>query len=457
MTKQTETAKQKNNDTNNDMLGKIEKGQKYRSSEFDPEFLEVYIKNPFLGVISMEITKLADTGVPTAYMGARNLGNSNYDLTMGYNPDFMRSLTPEERKGVIVHEYYHMIFRHITQRTMADPKYNKLWNIATDLAINSIIGAAGLPKMCLIPGVRPMRLDPKTKKMVDAGDKDMCDFIENAPKLESSDYYLERMKEIIDQRKGKGDSDSDDPTGGLDTMDDHDGWGDIPQEISDILNEKMRELLGKAVRHATNNSNSWGDIPMEIQEQLKRLLGREIDWRSILKQFIGTCRSHERTSTVRKISKRMPYIMPGVKRKTFAKFACFVDQSGSVGDEDICMLFNELEGLAKETEIDVYHFDTQVDEKSHKVWKKSQPFPPACRTRCGGTDFDAVSEFCNRPENKGKWSGVVILTDGYAPTMGAIVGARVLWVITPSGDPKICRPGDLVTQMKADKGKFKAA
>ena len=28
-----------------------------------------------------------------------------------------------------------------------------------------------------------------------------------------------------------------------------------------------------------------------------------------------------------------------------------------------------------------------------------------------------------------------MFTDGYAPKMGAIVGTKVLWVITPSGDP----------------------
>lgn len=447
-------------DTSNEKFdGAKKRGAKYRSSEFDHDFLQVYLENPFLGVVSMEISKIADEGAPTAYMSARPVDN-DYDLTLGYSPDFMRSLPKEERAGVIIHELYHLIFRHITSRVVADDRFNQLWNVATDLAINSIISAEGgkkakIPDFGLLPGRRPTRKDPKTGKMVDAGDKELCDFIAKAPPLQASDFYFEKMKEIIEEQDKNGGGGGG-GGGGLMTLDDHSQWGDLPPEVEELLNERMRDLLEKAIRHADNNSNSWGNIPMEIQEQLRRLVSREIDWRSIIKNFVGRCRSVERVGTLRRINKRAPYLLPGAKRKTHARFACFIDQSGSMGDEDICMLFGELEGLAKETEIDVFHFDTELDEKSHTVWKKSQPFPKAHRTRSGGTDFDAVSNFCNRAENRGKWSGVIILTDGYAPTMGQIVGAKVLWVITPGGTLEACRPGDLACQMKKDKGKFKS-
>ncbi len=455
MTSQTETTQSNKPTTtqNEKFEGKAKRGAVYRSTEFDSDFCKVYMDNAFLGIVTMEISKVADEGAPTAYMGARKM-DKDYDLTLGYNPDFFRSLTSDHRQGVIIHELYHMIFRHITNRTMADTRYNQLWNVATDLAINSIIGRKRLPAFCLMPGVRPTRTDPKTGKVTDAGDKDLCDFIEKAPGLQAADYYFESLKEIINNRKEKEEDGDGDQTGGLSTLDDHSGWGDIPAEIEEQLNDKMRDLLEKAVRHASNTDKSWGDIPHEIQEQLRKLLGREIDWRSIIKNFIGRCRSMERNSSITKMNMRMPWKLPGARRKTHANFACFIDQSGSMSDEDICMLFTELEGLAKETTIDVFHFDTEVDEKSKTTWKKNQPYP-AHRTRCGGTDFNAVAAYCNRPENKGKWSGVIILTDGYADVMGGITGAKVLWVITPSGTTSIVRPGDLVTQMKKDKGKFK--
>ena len=74
----------------------------------------------------------------------------------------------------------------------------------------------------------------------------------------------------------------------------------------------------------------------------------------------------------------------------------------------------------------------------------------------GGTNFDAVAKFVNSPENAGRWSGICILTDGYAPVMGAVRSAKVLWVITPGGTTGITRPGDLIVQLKKDQPQFQS-
>ena len=39
------------------------------------------------------------------------------------------------------------------------------------------------------------------------------------------------------------------------------------------------------------------------------------------------------------------------------------------------------------------------------------------------------------------------MTDGYAPKMGAVVGPKVMWIITETGDISAARPGDLVVKM----------
>ena len=72
------------------------------------------------------------------------------------------------------------------------------------------------------------------------------------------------------------------------------------------------------------------------------------------------------------------------------------------------------------------------------------------RTRCGGTDFDAVRRYVNDPKRRGKYSAVLIMTDGYAPKMGAVVGSKVMWIITETGDTSAARPGDLVVKMGSE-------
>jgi predicted metal-dependent peptidase len=121
-----------------------------------------------------------------------------------------------------------------------------------------------------------------------------------------------------------------------------------------------------------------------------------------------------------------------------------------MSDQEVQKGIGELFSLSREAEIDSINFDTEVDEASFKTWSKSKKHPWV-RTRCGGTDFECVRRFINKPENKKRWTGVVMFTDGYAAGLGQIIGVRVLWLITESGSMDVIRPGDLVVQMKFPK------
>lgn len=407
-------------------------GEIFSIREFEPDFLEVFMHEPFLGSISLEMEKAVDSTCRTAYVGFRR---DTGELRMGYNPYFFRSLTSNERQGVIIHELYHVILLHLLERNVGDKNYAMAWNIGTDLAINSMIGHERLPDSALIPG----RIPSKCK------DQKLLNFIKNVQAGQASEFYFEGVKKLMEE--GKGDSNGGSGISG-DTLDDHDSWGDIPDDVRDEIKDKLRSTLERAVNRADSKA-SWGTVPAEMQGQIRKMLKNEVDWRAVMKQFFGNARSMTRESTVKRISKRAPYLLPGCRRGTIAKFAFFIDQSGSMGDDDVALCFAEVEAACKETEIDVYNFDTEIDEKSHKKWKRGAQFPWG-RTRCGGTDFDAVQRFVNNPKNKGRWSGIVILSDGYAPTMGAIVGAKVLWVITPTGTLEHVRPGDLIVHLQKD-------
>lgn len=422
-----------------------------RTDEFDYDFLELYISDPFLGGVSLDITKIVDQACPTAYVGVRKNG-ARSEVVLGFSPKFVRELSREERKGVFCHELYHVIFGHIFHRSVAKSADQMMWNWATDLAINSIIGANRLPNICLIPGVHPLEKQ-KDGTMKPAENK-YAKFIATAKPLQASDYYYDELKKI---RDSEGDSDESMQVvfDAMGTMDSHDGWNDLDPETAEELRDKMKDLIGRAAGRA-DKSNQWGSVPQHIQELIRKMLSHEVDWRSIIRNFIGRARSVDRATTIRRINKRMPYVFPGCRRPMIANFACFMDQSGSMSDEDIALLFGELGSLANLTKLDVYHFDTEIDENSHKIWKKGDANPQCLRTRCGGTDFQSVANFLNDPKNKNKWSGAIILTDGYAPTMGTVSGCKILWVITPGGSTDALRHGDLVCRMTVDSGKFKS-
>jgi predicted metal-dependent peptidase len=402
---------------------------------FDRDFIELMQEEPFLGGMSMHIPKVADWKVDTAYVCVDKQGN----IRMGYNPDFMRSLPGKERRGVLMHELFHIAFMHIAERSVADRKRSRLWNVATDLAINSVIGGDKLPEFCLMPGRAPKTDDSK-----------LAALIKSFPKLESADWYMARLEEYVQEngkQNGEGEYTLEIGNEDGETLDGHGGWGDVPEELRDVMREQVRELIEKGAKAAQQRA-SWGNIPSEIVSQIEKMLKNELDWKTILRMFIGRTRSMERNSTMKRINKRLPYMMPGAKRSTIANILCAIDQSGSVSDSDVQRFLAETFAASKEGKIDIINFDTEMDEKSLQSVNNGQNFKWA-RTRCGGTDFDAVQRYLNDSKRRGKYSACIIMTDGYAPKMGAVVGTKVMWVITETGDISAARPGDLVVKMNS--------
>lgn len=406
----------------------------------DPEIFILSSNEPFLGRFAMELQKKQDWAVDTAYVG---ISKETRGIVMGYNPDFMRKLDKKHRQGVFKHEYYHVLFSHLTSRSGADPKRHQLRNIAADLAINSIICATdndALPDFCLMPGKAPKFCQ----------DKELSKLIENFPKMQTLEWYMGKLEEYAEENgktDGQGNYSIEIGNGDGESLDSHDGWGDIPEDLKDIIREQINQMVGEGMK-AVQKTNQWGSVPSEIQGLIEKMLKHEVDWRTVLRMFAGKARSNDRDSTVRKINKKAPYKFPGVRRQEVARLLFCVDQSGSMSDEDVSLGLGEAFACSKEAAIDIINFDTEIDADSFREVTKGKPFKWE-RTRCGGTDFNCVMRFVNSQKNRGRWTGVVIVTDGYADNMGQIIGAKVLWLVTPGGTLERVRPGDLVAKMKS--------
>lgn len=411
---------------------------------------------PFFGAAITMIPRREDWTCDTAWMG---VSRETYQPMLGYNPDFMRQLKREERIGVLKHELLHWLFLHVTDRNVADRKRAQLWNIACDLAINSIICAESetrLPDWTMLPGRAPKTDDPK-----------LAELFKTLPKLQNADFYMEKLEEYAQEngktneegnyqisigspgqgQPGDGGEEGEDGAAEGMTMDDHSSWGNLPEEVRDILREQANEVLGRAVKAA--QARGWGTVPSATQQKLIEMLSGKADWRSILRNFIGTCRSIQTESSMKRINKKMPYIFPGKKRNTVARLLWAVDQSGSMSDEMVQRGLAEANSFSKLVEADMINFDTEIDPASLQTIKNGKL--KWDRTRCGGTDFNCVARYVNDPKNRGKWTGVIIMTDGYAPVLSRMVGVRVLWLITPDGTMDAVRTGDLVLKMDKDR------
>jgi predicted metal-dependent peptidase len=407
--------------------------------ELDPHLLNLMWDEPFFSSILRPITKVRTDSIPTAGVLAKEGA-----ITMWWNPRFVASLGTDKIKGLLKHECYHLVFEHTTQRKH-EPHI--LWNYATDLAINSVIPRSELPECGLIPGEEftPLTEEQKEEMGEDAVTRYelISAKIASFPKEKSSEWYFaelmndEDVKNAIENADACGD--------GLGPLDDHDGWGEMSEEERELIRGKVRQVLKEAAKKA-DSQNAWGSVPASMRSEIRRMISNEVDWRAVLKTAIGTKKRSGRDTSIRRLNRKYPGIHPGSRRKYTSSWAVYVDQSGSVGDEALGLLFGELENLAKRTSFDVYYFDTQVDTENMFTWKKGRSISPR-RTRCGGTDFSAPTEHAHK--NMDRYDGYIILTDGYAPEPPPARMRRV-WVITPDGGLQFESKRDILVDMKRE-------
>jgi len=178
------------------------------------------------------------------------------------------------------------------------------------------------------------------------------------------------------------------------------------------------------------------------------MISKEIPWQAVLKQFCGMTRRANRSSNVKRLNRKYPGIHPGVQKGYTSSIAVYIDQSGSVGDEDLALFFGELMNLARRTKITIFNFDTEVDTDSEREWDRSR-CPGLERTRCGGTDFEAPTRHANK--NTSRFDGYLILTDGEC-SEPAKSRLKRGYVICPGRELYFKAPKrDFVIQMKQKK------
>ena len=365
------------------------------------------IQEPFFASISRTIEKIESKGVPTA--GVRIDPETGY-FELYYNPDFFIQLNDKQKSGVLIHEFYHLIFEHVTGRlpdelqgvmssgaAMKDiPSDTRalfmLWNIATDLSINCLIGQDRLPEKCVFPGV---------------------DKFEHLPSGQNAEWYYAELKKKAEQEAKDSDGEKsledvvNEMVGGQ--FDEHGQWAEVDETTAAIAKERLKETLKEATKEASK-SNSWGSVSSSTRKEIMDRVTAKINWRTVLRYFVKTCIRAEKRSTVRRINKRYPYIHPGKKVTRAPRIAISIDQSGSVSDSMLAAFFSELNGLSDICTFTVVPFDTEVAEDKVFEWKKGQKKKWE-RVLYGGTDFDAPTAYVN----KAGFDGHIVLTDMCAP------------------------------------------
>lgn len=375
-------------------------------------------EEPFFAAISRIVNKIPAAHVRTA--GVRVTEDGNFE--MYYNPDWMESLPDIQRRGIIKHEMYHLLFEHCTGRIVEPGKpITRMQNAAADMAIN-----------CHLKGEVPAE-GWFPEKM---GFEDYLSYEQYLALIEAK--VSKEKNGSLSTCKGEGDPDSDmQLPGGGEDIDDHEGWGENPASGDGdrdgdtnraIAKERLREAAKKGVEDASRSSKGFGNMHESVKKMIMRFINGSVDWRAVLRNFIGQTQRANRSNTVKRINRRFPYVHPGRKTNHTAHIAVAIDQSGSVDDELLGLFFAELNSLAKRATFTVVPFDTRVVDNKVYVWKKGQKHQTE-RVLNGGTCFNAPTEWVN---NHPEIDGLIVLTDMQAPEPVPCKRRR-LWLTDEAG------------------------
>jgi len=378
-----------------------------KSFDLNMHTARLLLDEPFFASLSRRVNKTSSTALPTA--GVR-VNPKTAQFEMIYNPEFFEKLDAAPRKDVLKHEFYHLVFEHVTGRK-PDAINPLTWNFATDLAINSHL--ENLPEGCLKPGLVGTQF-------------------EEFPSGLSADAYLallqkqekEKKEEKKENENGEKGEEGEESGGVSEQFDSHEGWGATDSVTEEIAKERLKDFIKKAAEEANKSSNGWGSVPRDCRRDIIARLKTNIDWRNVLRYFIKTSTRANKRSTVKRLNKRYRYIHPGKKVQRRANIAISIDQSGSVSDEMLQAFFGELNKLAKLATFTVVPFDTRVDDSLVYEWKQGQNHKTE-RVMYGGTCFDAPTEYVN----KNGFDGHIVLTDLMAPKPKASKCQR-MWMTT---------------------------
>ena len=343
-------------------------------------------------------------------------------ITFEFAPAFWSGLRLDGLVGVLAHEAFHVLLRHVLGPPDPDPVRRRCWNLACDAVINDMIRRY-YPAIYL-PG------EPITGELLVGHD---C-----------ADMTAEEVLREVMQRM------ADDPIlavslADMETLDCHDAWtrdGIVDGRLPVELEQRIQAIVERTGMKDHAAARAWGREPAGAGRKINQ---REspFDPLRLIEILVGQ-RGKSVTRWVppnSRLSCVYPrVVLPSWDFEGYPELLFAIDASASV-DEGWLSIFAAIARCAQDrAKITIVSFDTEV-----------YPFDPGARTVAGGggTCFQAIEDYIatlsSYPDD------VIVLTDGYAPRPEVRKPARWLWLLTEEGTDYTVRGLGKVLRVKLPK------
>ena len=439
--------------------------------------LRLLVKYPFYGMLLTHVKISIDEDCETAYTDGERIA---------FSPAFMDDLKDSEIDFVMMHEVLHMALMHC-YRQKPD---HELFNIACDIVVNSnILKSEGMKpaSITLSKYGESMHLTPDNKEGYEFTAEEVYEMIVKKAKSQQAksggnQQNKQQGKNGKGSQQGQGndrndDGDDDEGSSGnkndkkgsgkskgtkrtngkcpdeFDSFDSHGKWKDESDLDDEELADKWAKILNDTAQviEITESDNGQGSIPLCAQRLLKEIREPQVDWRTILNDFVQEDVCDYSFSPPDRRFGDSDFFLPDFNEKDerVEKILFMIDTSGSMTDQMLAKAYSEIVGAINQFsgKLEGYlgFFDAMVYE----------PVPFASvddvlkiRPRGGGgTDFHIIFKYIDKHMAEDPPVSIIILTDGYAdfPKEQEAGGIPVLWLIN---NDKITPPWGKIARIK---------
>lgn len=374
------------------------------------------LDNPFFGALAMRLKMVEDPGCGTAWVDG---------YTLGYDPQYVESLTHEQVITLLAHEVMHCALGHPWRRGGREPRR---FNVAADYAINPELKNSGFS---VISG---WLLDPQYEG------KSAEWIYDRLPVSESQEGQQQESGENAGQSGADGSGEGNEGADGSGEQNPQPGEsngadraiGEGGCDVRDAPSDRPEgeEEWKQAVQTAAAAAQARGDLPGSMQRFAKAVAQPIVDWRSVLRRFVQM-NAHTDYSWSRPNKRYMAsglYLPALQNAESLGPIAVVIDTSGSVDDVTLGQFEAELRAIIEETRPERTHViycdaavsSIEVFEPDDIVELKAQGG--------GGTDFRPAIKAAEQLDDEPVC--LLYLTDLYGTHTQEAPDFPVLWVST---------------------------
>jgi predicted metal-dependent peptidase len=193
--------------------------------------------------------------------------------------------------------------------------------------------------------------------------------------------------------------------------------------------------LEKQIDAAIRQASLAGDMLNGMPRGIKEMLVPEVDWKSLLSEFVKTQCTGDDKQTWRRPHKTYlahDLYLPTPYSDTIGRLLIAGDTSGSIDDDMLALFLGHIQGLCNELDvdgIDIVWYDTNVQGVDRFVRGNMNNLACSVAPKGGGgTDVGSVFDWAGTQEVE--YVAVVVFSDGYTPYPDKPYKVPVLWCMT---------------------------